>query len=86
MVKTQKNMILKTPSKHYSLKELVQIVKVPENIHSHEYEHSLEILRWVGLKCQKSETKAWSETGVSGGEGVSNQKNLPWIGYGYFLE
>ena len=66
-------MIFKPPTKTLFFKGIGSHYQVPENIHIHPYEQSLEILRG---RHNKFEKKAWSETGVSGGEGVSNQKTF----------
>ena len=39
-----------------------------------------------GLKSQNFKRNVWGLTGISRGVGGFKPKNLPWEGYGYFLE
>ena len=48
---------------------------------------SMEILRgWGGLKSQNFKRKVWGLSGNSRGVGGFKPKNLPWEGYGCFME
>ena len=38
------------------------------------------------LNSQNLKRRVWGLTGISTGVGVLKPKNLPWDGYGYFLE
>ena len=63
---------------------------VPENIHTHPMEGQWKFREGGGgLKSQNFKRKVWSlsgnSRGVGGGGGVK-PKNLPWEGYGYFME
>ena len=60
---------------------------VPEKIHTHPMEGHWKFLGGGGvLKTKFVEALYENKLEFPGGEGGCKTKNLPWGGYGYFLE